>query len=122
MSDNSNTIELRGGDDVAATPQTEVAVEATQTASVTTLGVEDAPEGKVESVKTPGVHVVAAGDVWNVKESGSSVVLFESATKKEATVWATDHARAVKAELFIHGKNGKIQSRNSYGNDPKGNG
>lgn len=35
---------------------------------------------------------------------------------------AVGRGRALKAELFIHDREGKIQDRRSYGNDPKGRG
>lgn len=43
-------------------------------------------------------------------------------TKKEAVLAGRDEARARKVEHLIHRIDGKIQERNSYGNDPAGRG
>ena len=39
-------------------------------------------------------------------------------TQKEAIKFATDIAKSRQVELFIHGRDGKIRERNSFGNDP----
>jgi len=39
-------------------------------------------------------------------------------TQREAIDVATQIARNQQAELFVHGQDGKIRNRNSYGNDP----
>jgi hypothetical protein len=39
-------------------------------------------------------------------------------TKKEAVEVAREIARNNHSELVIHGKDGKIQDKDSYGNDP----
>ena len=39
-------------------------------------------------------------------------------TKAEAVNLAREISKNQNSELFIHGKNGQIQSRDSYGNDP----
>ena len=39
-------------------------------------------------------------------------------TQKEAIAKAREIAINQKSELFIHGENGRIRERNSYGNDP----
>lgn len=65
------------------------------------------------------IHVVPSQNGgWNVKNAGSSRASVHTATKAEAKVIATHLAKSSNAELFVHGKNGQIQSRNSYGNDP----
>lgn len=107
-------------------PKTELEIQAdaetNQASSLTEQGVVDVSTGHGESTKVPSVHVVVDGDNWQVKESGNPQAIFEHALKKEALVFATAHAKSIKTELFIHGMDGKIQSRNSYGNDPKGGG
>jgi hypothetical protein len=45
------------------------------------------------------------------------------ATQQEAIDAATALARKQRTELYIHGRDGRIRERNSYGNDrhpPKG--
>jgi len=39
-------------------------------------------------------------------------------TKKEAIEWSLEKAKQEKSELIPHGKDGRIQNPNSYGNDP----
>lgn len=121
MSNENHSITLNGGTSAVSESSVPATEEVTQDTTVTKQGVTEASKGK-EEPKVKGIHVVAAGDAWQVKESGKVTALFEHAVKKEAIKFATEHAKAVKAELFIHGQNGKIQSRNSYGNDPKGRG
>ena len=36
----------------------------------------------------------------------------------EAINYARDHAKYDQWELFVHGRNGQIRERNTYGNDP----
>lgn len=57
-------------------------------------------------------------DNWDVKSAGSSRAYRTTETKAEAVKIATDVAKNQDAELYIHGIDNKIQSRNSYGNDP----
>ena len=39
-------------------------------------------------------------------------------TQREATEQARDIAQNQSSEVLIHGRNGRIRERNSYGNDP----
>lgn len=64
-------------------------------------------------------HVVPNGDNgWAVKGEGNSKATKITTTKKEAVDAARQIAKNQKSELIIHGKNGKIQSKDSHGNDP----
>jgi hypothetical protein len=65
---------------------------------------------------------VVSNNGWAVKKAGFKDPLFESETKKPAIQFATQTAKATKGELFVHGQDGKIKSRNSYGNDGPGRG
>lgn len=63
--------------------------------------------------------------VFNPKEGGWDVVRphakrasFHSETKASVVQRAREICRKERAELVIHGKDGKIQSCDSYGNDP----
>jgi hypothetical protein len=62
-------------------------------------------------------HVVAEGDGWAIKAPGKDEALETHAKKKDAIASATAMCKASKGELFIHRKDGKIHSRNSFGND-----
>ncbi len=63
-------------------------------------------------------HVVPLGNGWAVKGEGNSKFTAITETKKDATTIARDIAKNNKSELIIHGKDGKIQAKDSYGNDP----
>ena len=55
---------------------------------------------------------------WQVKGAGNSRATVITSTQKEAIKIATGIARNQKSEVVIHGLNGKIREKNSYGNDP----
>lgn len=69
-------------------------------------------------------HVTHRSDgKWQVKGAGNSRATAVTRTQKEAISIATNIARNQKSELLIHGCNGRIREKNSYGNDsypPKG--
>jgi uncharacterized protein YdaT len=64
------------------------------------------------------VHVVPNGDDWAVKTEKSEKAYRVVETQKEAIEIARDVAKHQESELLIHGKNGQIRQRDSYGNDP----
>lgn len=63
-------------------------------------------------------HVVPLGNGWAVKREGSSRFTIITETQKDAIAVARGIAKNNKSELIIHGKDGKIRDRDSYGNDP----
>lgn len=63
-------------------------------------------------------HVVPHGDDWAVKGEGNSRATSVHSTQQEAIEQARDIAKNQQSELLIHGTNGQIRERNSYGNDP----
>ena len=63
-------------------------------------------------------HVVPHNNNWAVKGENNSKVTSIHNTQHEAIEQARNIAQNQKAELFIHGENGRIRERNSYGNDP----
>ncbi|EGR0067682.1 DUF2188 domain-containing protein [Vibrio parahaemolyticus] len=64
-------------------------------------------------------HVVSnSKGGWDVKKSGSDRVSKHFNTQEEAIQWAKGVAKNQKTELYIHGKDGKIREKNSYGKDP----
>ncbi|WP_310071943.1 DUF2188 domain-containing protein [Phyllobacterium sp. 1468] len=65
-----------------------------------------------------GQHVVPNGNKWSVRRAGASKVSGTFSTQKEAIDRASDLARAQKTELYIHGRDGRIRERNSFGKDP----
>ena len=63
-------------------------------------------------------HVVPNGNNWAVKGEGNSKNTKITQTQKEAIDIARTIARKEQSELVIHGKEGQIRQRDSYGNDP----
>ncbi|MGY8524221.1 DUF2188 domain-containing protein [Paracidovorax citrulli] len=64
------------------------------------------------------IHVVPHGNGWNVSREGDSVPSSHHPTQEEAIEAATDVARRDRVELLVHGRDGQIRMRNSFGNDP----
>ncbi len=65
-----------------------------------------------------GQHVVPSANGWSVKRAGATKASGIYATQSEAIDAATRIARNQKTELYVHGRDGRIRERNSYGNDP----
>jgi len=68
-------------------------------------------------------HVVRSPSGWSVRKSGSSKVTGTFETQAEAIEVARDYAKKQRTELFIHGKDGRVREKSSYGVDkhpPKG--
>lgn len=62
-------------------------------------------------------HVVRRESGWAVRGEGNSRDTIRTRTQKEAIKRARDIARQQNSEVIIHGRDGKIRGRNSYGND-----
>jgi len=58
------------------------------------------------------------GGNWQVKGAGNSRATAVTNTQNEAISIARQIATNQKSELVIHGENGRIREKNSYGNDP----
>ena len=65
-----------------------------------------------------GQHVVPKGGKWSVRKAGSSRATGTFATQKEAIERAREIAKNQRTELYIHGRDGRIRDRSSFGNDP----
>jgi len=63
-------------------------------------------------------HVVPHQNGWAVKGAGKSKATAVYETKQPAVDRARVIAQNQKTELLVHGKNGQIQSKDSYGRDP----
>ena len=63
-------------------------------------------------------HVVPHGDDWAVKGAGNSKATSVHSTQQEAIDRGRSIAQNQKSELLIHGENGRIREKNSYGIDP----
>ncbi len=65
-----------------------------------------------------GQHVVPNGGKWSVRKAGSSRATSTHSTQSDAIQAAREIAKNQKTELYIHGVDGRIRERNSYGSDP----
>lgn len=62
-------------------------------------------------------HVVPLGNGWAVKSEGSKKFTVITETQREAITVARNIAKNNNSELIIHGRDGKIREKDSYGND-----
>jgi uncharacterized protein DUF2188 len=65
-------------------------------------------------------HVVMHEDRWAVKEEGGSAPVAVFRTQGQAWERAKAIARRERSEAVLHGKDGRIRERNTYGADPRG--
>ena len=64
-------------------------------------------------------HVTPKSDgTWNVIGAVNTKATKNFDKQADAIKLATQIAKNQKTELFLHGKDGRIRERNSYGNDP----
>lgn len=55
---------------------------------------------------------------WQVIGGGNSRATVRTETQQQAIDIAREIAINQRSELLIHGENGRIRQKNSYGNDP----
>lgn len=67
---------------------------------------------------TDSHHVVWNNERWSVKRNDAKRASGNFDNKKDAVAAARKISRNQKTELFIHRKDGRIQNRDSHGNDP----
>ncbi len=58
------------------------------------------------------------GGGWQVKGAGNGKATVVTDTQKQAIKAAIPIPKNNKSEVVIHGANGKIRDKDSYGNDP----
>jgi len=63
-------------------------------------------------------HVVSLGNRWAVKEEGAAEPFAVFKTQSEAWEKAKSIARKERTEAFLHGRDGQIRERNTYGYGP----
>ena len=63
-------------------------------------------------------HIVKHPEGWAVKGEGNTKATVVTKTQEQAIDRGREIAKNQEAELLIHGRNGKIRDRDSYGNDP----
>lgn len=69
-------------------------------------------------MQNKGQHVAPRGEKWIVRRTGASRATGVFKTQGEAVERARDLAKSQRTELYIHGRDGRIRERNSYGTDP----
>ncbi len=69
-------------------------------------------------MKGKNQHVVPHKDGWAVKGAGNERATKVQPTQKQAIETAKTIAKNQQSEMLIHGQNGRIREKNSYGNDP----
>lgn len=65
-----------------------------------------------------GQHIVPHAGGWSVRRAGASRATSTHATQAEAITAGAQIARNQKTELYVHGKDGRIRERSSFGKDP----
>lgn len=63
-------------------------------------------------------HVVPHSNGWAVRGAGNERVSSTHGTQAEAAAQARTTAERHGTEVLIHGRNGQIRERDSYGKDP----
>jgi hypothetical protein len=64
------------------------------------------------------VHVTPRDGRWAVERDGGQRASSLHDTQAQAETAGRATARREKVEFFLHGRNGQIRERDSYGNDP----
>ena len=65
-----------------------------------------------------GQHVVPRDGKWAVRKEGAERVTRRYETQREAIDAAREIARRQRTEVYVHGRDGRIRERSSYGKDP----
>lgn len=65
------------------------------------------------------VHVVPSDQGWRVEVAADGRPRSTHKTQAEAKLAAREIAKRNKRELFVHGRDGQIRERNTYGKDPR---
>lgn len=64
------------------------------------------------------IHVVRKGDLWQVKQENAQRCSGNFPTQQKAFERAREIATKNGQEVIIHGEDGRIREKYSYGNDP----
>ena len=67
---------------------------------------------------TKSQHVVPNGGKWAVRRAGAERASGVYSTQKEAIARGRELAKNQGTELYVHGEDGRISERNTYGKDP----
>jgi Uncharacterized protein conserved in bacteria (DUF2188) len=75
-------------------------------------------QAEIKSV-VKAVHVVPSAGGWKVMKAGQARVMASFETKRDAIKYAKTLSRDNRVDLVTHLKTGRIERKNSYGNDPR---
>jgi Uncharacterized protein conserved in bacteria (DUF2188) len=65
------------------------------------------------------IHVIPSGDGgWAIRREGSVRASAIYPTQEIAVKEARSYARQERTDVFVHGRDGRIQSARSFGNEP----
>lgn len=64
------------------------------------------------------IHIIKKDKEWIIKKAGNKKASASFDTQKKAIDYGRRIAKKDTVEILIHGKNGKIRERDTYGNDP----
>ena len=64
------------------------------------------------------IHVVPHDEGWATMKEGAERAGSIFDNKADALEQAREQARRERVDVIIHGRNGRIQDSDSYGNDP----
>ena len=65
------------------------------------------------------VHITPRSNGWAVISAGAERASIIAPTQAAAAAIGRQMAQNRESELFIHGRNGQIRERNTYGPDPE---
>lgn len=65
------------------------------------------------------IHIVPADDGWRVEREGQQRAVATARTQKEAADRGREVARKDRVEFLLHGRDGQIREKDSYGHDPR---
>jgi hypothetical protein len=86
--------------------------------SIVAANGENSIKGRMTVMPGKNQHVTPNPEGgWKVLAAGNDEATKVTKTKKEAVNLARKLAKDAKSELIIHGKNGRIQSKDSHGHD-----
>jgi hypothetical protein len=69
-------------------------------------------------VRKAAVHVVPRDGEWTVERAGNTRATSRHSTQAEAEQAGRTIARRDGVEFNLHGRDGRIRQKDSYGNDP----
>lgn len=63
-------------------------------------------------------HIVPVGSDWGIRGEGNSKLTSLFGNKQDALSAGREIATNQQSELVIHGRDGRIQDKDSFGHDP----